>query len=229
MNGVKRRKPKPKPFAEEQYIDLLLTDLVLYSLFSLTTKGVEGTFENLVAESYELFPKKFSLPGYPEYPDSRRVEREIRRMSGGLPSEGSSGLVKGNLKTNFNLTENGLNKLTEIQQKLKTDVRDEKAIKKMKSDKRGKIGRIIDQVQNHMLYKEYLQKENKTDIPEHLLRDLLFATMETSKENLREKMKILMDYCDDSGRNDIKEFLMFCRMKNPRIFLEDPVSEKENV
>ena len=105
MSNIKKKKENAKPFLENVYQNLSLTDLVLFGLFSLETKSIEADFPNLVAECFELFPNKFSLQGYPKYPDSWRVGREIQRMSGTLPSHGIEKLVIGNIKSNFRLTE----------------------------------------------------------------------------------------------------------------------------
>jgi hypothetical protein len=212
-----RRKPKSESFDASQYATISLADLVLYALFSLRSKGLEGTFENLAAESYELFPLRFSLQGYPEYPDSCRVDREIRRMYGALGKEGVKGFVKGSLKTRFELTEGGLDRIQELQKRMKADSGEVRESGRMMSDKRGKIGRIINHVQGHALYKRYVDGR-LVEVPEHLLRDLLLATMETSQESLNEKMEILMGYCDDAGKSDLKEFLRFCSKKHPDIF-----------
>jgi len=108
MGEAKRKKERAKPFPEKAYMDIPLSDLVLYAVFSLETKKVETTFENIVAECFELFPKKFSLHGYPEYPDANRVRREIQRLEGTLSSPGIEKLVDGNMKTSYRITEKGL-------------------------------------------------------------------------------------------------------------------------
>jgi len=216
---MERRKSKAEPFELEKYEDFALTDLVIYALFSLDKKEVETTFENLTAECFELFPQKFQLPGYPDYPDARRVSREVRRLSGGLSEEkGKSNYLKGNLKTSFEFTEKGLKKLDDIQEKLKSGKSDEEEIKKRTRARRGKIEKVISKLQQHPLYQTYTEKGRKTSIPEHQLRDLLFATMETPRDKLREKMEIMIEYSDDLGREDVKEFLNYCKKKNKDIF-----------
>jgi len=77
MGEIKRQKEKSQPFPDDTYQNLTIDDLILYALFSLEEKGVEGRFENIVAEGFEMFPKKFYLHGYPEYPDARRVFNSV--------------------------------------------------------------------------------------------------------------------------------------------------------
>ena len=216
MRKIKRLK-EVQAFPEDAYINLSLSDLVLYALFSLGTNEVETTFENLVVESYKLFPQKFHLQGYPEYPDANRVRREIQRMEGTLPTPGPN-LVKGNMKTSYKIAESGFVKLGEIQIKLASGEKDKVKIDKKLSDRRSKIGRVLSELEKHPLYHQYLRKGENIDIPESLLRDLLFATMETSHDSLRENMNTLKEYCDVLNKNDIKDFLNFCANKHGEIF-----------
>lgn len=217
MTEIERRKERAQPFPENMYDGLNLSDLVLYGLFSLHTKGIEMIFENLVVECYELFPKKFHLLGYPEYPDANRVRREIQRIEGTLSTPGMDKLANGNLKTEYKITEKGLERLKEIDAKLKAGTGG--AIRKSIADGRGKIGRVLNELEKHTLYRQYLQNGKNTEVPETLLRDLLFATMETSYETLRKKMDKFIEYCEIVERGDLKEFLEFCREKHKNIFV----------
>lgn len=217
MTGIKRYREKSQPFPEDTYLNSRLSDLVLYAVFSLETKGIEATFPKLVVESYRLFPKKFHLQGYPEYPDANRVRTEMQRMEGKLPSSDPK-LVMGSMKTSYKITDAGFKKLKEIQVKLASGDKDRREIDKKFSDRRQKMGKVLLELEKHPLYQRYLQKGQVIDVPESLLRDLLFATMETSHESLREKIKTLKEYCDALDKKDLNDFLEFCSMKHKGIF-----------
>ena len=77
---------------------------------------------------------------------------------------------------------------------------------------------VLREIERHPLYIQYLKDKEQTEVPETLLRDLLFATMETSEEKLREKMRTLIEYCNALGKKDIEEFLKFCSNKHKKIF-----------
>lgn len=47
--------------------------LVLFSVNYLETNKIEPTFDKIVASAFKLFPRKFSLIGFPEYPDGRTI------------------------------------------------------------------------------------------------------------------------------------------------------------
>jgi len=218
MSEFKRTKEKAKSFPEKVYRDISLSDLVLYALFSLKNKGIETTFENIVAESYELFPKKFYLPGYPEYPDANRVRREIQRIEGTLSTPGMKKLAKGNMKTSYEITEEGLQRLKLIEEKLTRDVGAKESIEKEIEDRRGKMGRLLYEIERHPLYKQYTSSKEDLAVPVSLLRDLLLATMETPFNELRERMNRLIKYCEAFNKQDLKMFLELCKKKNKHIF-----------
>jgi len=218
MDTQKKKTIKSKPFSQEVYDKIPLSDLVLYSIFSLKNQKIETNFENITVESFEIFPKKFSLQSYPEYPDPNRVRRELQRMEGGKFQIGGDQLIEGNLKTTYKFTDKGLERLNQIQTLLKTGRAEKNKIERKIKDSRGKIGRVLNEIEKNPLYKKFLLNGETTEISEPLLRDLLFATMETSDEKLRSNMKALVEYCDAANREDLKVFLLFICKKFSKIF-----------
>jgi DNA-binding PadR family transcriptional regulator len=195
-----------------------LSDLVLYSIFSLQNQKIETNFENIVVESFELFPQKFSMQIYTEYPDPNRVRRELQRMDGKGFQVGDEQYVEGNLKTTYKFTDKGLKRLTQIQTQLKTGKKEKSQIKSKVKDSRGKIGRVLNEVEKNPLFKKFLLEGENIEVSEPLIRDLLFATMETSDEKLRNNMKSLIEYCDAANREDLKAFLTQICKKFSKIF-----------
>jgi len=47
--------------------------LVLFAVDFLESRKIEPTFDKIVATTFRLFPKKFSLIGFQEYPDGRTI------------------------------------------------------------------------------------------------------------------------------------------------------------
>jgi len=58
---------------EEDYSALNKDRLVLFAVEFLHSKKIEPTFDKVVAATFKLFPKKFALIGFPEYPDGRTI------------------------------------------------------------------------------------------------------------------------------------------------------------
>jgi hypothetical protein len=219
MTKLKKKISRSKPFFEDQYSSIPLRELVLYSVFSLQEQNVETNFENIVVESFELFPKKFSLQSYPEYPDTNRIRREIQRIEGStFQAKGIDQYLVGNLKTTYKFTDKGMEQLSKLQDALNISTKDRIQVEKKLKDIRGKYGRVLNEIEKHPAYKKFLEEGENLEVSETLLRDILFATMETPNEKLRDTMNTLIGYSDALNRDDIKKFLKFLSIKFSTLF-----------
>jgi len=72
---------KLEAFDETKYEGVDLDHLIMYVMGRLEDMGVDLSFENAVVSAVKIFPKKFSLPGFSEYPDSNRVEQCLWRCT----------------------------------------------------------------------------------------------------------------------------------------------------
>lgn len=79
------------------YSKAKIKDLILVALFECKE---EVSFEDLLMKCFSLFPGKFSLDGYDENPDSRRLGRPLRLLR-------EDGFVEGNPEDGFYLTGTG--------------------------------------------------------------------------------------------------------------------------
>ena len=90
---------------ETPYEHISYDDLITYVVYRLTVgSGPDSrtVFEDMVAEAFRLFPKRFSLRGYPEWPDSAVVNRSWLR------SRTDKKYIVGSVKDGFRLTQRGL-------------------------------------------------------------------------------------------------------------------------
>lgn len=209
------KKDKVNFFPEETYQNLSVNDLILYAIYSLEAKNIEKTFPNIVVESFTLFPKKFNLQGYPQYPDSEIADRPLRKMS---ETSNPKRYIEGGRGTEYKITDVGWERLNKLKDIFELGKKDRDIMNKKIEERRYKMRKVINLTEKHLLFDQYLKNGENIDIPESLLRDLLFATMETSHEKLREKMNILLEYCKTLGKNDLEKFLIFCRNKHREIF-----------
>lgn len=72
-------------FEPSEYLHVSQDHLVVVALWFLLQDGKQPSFENLVAEAFLSFPKRFQLEGYQEWPAPSAVRqkswREIFRSS----------------------------------------------------------------------------------------------------------------------------------------------------
>ncbi len=100
-NIMARKLAKKKgTFDEEIYKRLGINNLILFGIYSVTSKQKKCTFEKLMKECFTLFPKAFNFLKLSQWPDARKLDRPLRFLR-------KRKLIKGNPKTVFSLTELG--------------------------------------------------------------------------------------------------------------------------
>jgi len=103
---------KRKRYDPALYQNTPILDLILIAIYSLISKGEICTFEELVKECFDLFPKSFSFEKNFNWPDSRKLDRSLRTLR-------KRGLIIGTPNTFFSLTKNGQNSAIEISKSLR--------------------------------------------------------------------------------------------------------------
>ena len=91
---------KKKHFDKELYKKLGINELILFCIRSIVRNKEKCTFERLVKESFILFPEIFGFPYFPQWPDSRKLDRPLRTLR-------KRKLITGGPKTFFSLTKSG--------------------------------------------------------------------------------------------------------------------------
>lgn len=80
---------------------------VLMSIdMALKTHG-KCTFSELVREAFKLYPNEFSLKDIPEWPDSLKFDRPLRKLR-------EEGFISGSHSTEFFLSSKGQKEIEEI-------------------------------------------------------------------------------------------------------------------
>ena len=98
-------------FESDIYNRIAMNDLVTYAVYYLSQSGKEINTEDIVAACFLLFPKRFQLRTYPQWPDSEVVSKrwvDCRHR----------GLILGKTATGFSLTPNGLKLAEKVSEQL---------------------------------------------------------------------------------------------------------------
>jgi len=85
---------------EELYKKAKITNLILFGINSVIENKEKCTFERLIKECFTLFPEIFSFLKYPQWPDSLKLDRQLRTLR-------KRKLITGDPKTSFSLTKLG--------------------------------------------------------------------------------------------------------------------------
>ena len=89
-------------YPHESYRGVGLNDLLAYVVLFLEGQELATTFENITVAAHRMFPGKFSLVGYPQFPDATRVQLVILHLGPKYV-----GLLEGKKKTGYYLNARG--------------------------------------------------------------------------------------------------------------------------
>ncbi len=187
------------PFDLERYKNVSLDHLIMYTLARLKDIGADLSFENAVVAAYKLFPEKFSLIGFPNYPDSLRVYTCLWRCS----TDKKKLWIGGKIRQGFTLTDKSRKFIEEAKKLLEGQpVKKGKALSKTR---RKEI--ILEEILSSPAYQKY-SKGLELNITEADFCYLLQGTLDSSKETLKENLESLKAYASELGRDDILKVLI---------------------
>ena len=189
---------KLKPLKEKKYENVDLDHLIIYAMGELEKIDVDLSFENAVIAAFKLFPKKFSLLGYPSYPDSLRVYTCLWRCS----TDKKKLWLGGKIRQGFIITDRSRKILKEAEKLL--DGLSPRKIKASSQTRRKEF--LMVEVKSSSAYSKY-KKGEFNSISESDFCFLLQGTLDTPKEILIENFKTLKMFSEELERYDILKFL----------------------
>lgn len=89
-----------------------INDLIVFAIFKLGEQGEKCSFQALVKECFSLSPKVVGLKGYSKWPDTRKLDRPLRKLK-------ENKMITGNPATFFTLTQQGKRRAQEIAKTLR--------------------------------------------------------------------------------------------------------------
>jgi hypothetical protein len=89
-----------RTWPEEIYCKISVQNLILIALYNLGQSQKQVSFERILKECFDSFSQKFSISGYKNWPDARKLARPLRTLR-------KQKLVSGNPSQGFSLTQRG--------------------------------------------------------------------------------------------------------------------------
>ena len=155
---------------------------------------------NIVVAAFRLFPKKFSLLGYPLFPDSERVHHVLRRHV--YTKDRDRQWLRGKFAHGFELIERGRQVLQEARQALAVAAPQRK---KVLSHTR-RFEKILDEVRRSPACLKYVQG-NRDVVSEAECCNALQGTLDSDRQVLLDNLRQLQTIANDLEQSDVAEFL----------------------
>ncbi len=193
----KVEKLMPVSFAKYENVDL--DHLVMYAIGQMEKIGADLSFENAVVATFKLFPKKFSLPGYPEYPAAKRIHDCLFRCT-----YKTKQWLGGKTRQGFIVTDRSRRFIKEAETLLSV-APSQKTKAKTSSQTRRKESLFVE-VEESSAYSKYMKNQGDS-ITEAELCYLLQGTLDSSRPVLRENLALLKKFAEELEHKNIVKFL----------------------
>lgn len=200
---------KQLPAANYDAFDL--DRLVAYTLLILEENKVPLYFDFITVGLFRLFPRKFSMANFRQYPDTYRVNNSLKRIAGSLRDRGKEGWATGSIENGFYLTDLGREMAKQVSNSLKNPLpkKDRKPIVVSKS--RGKSP--SDDMQEIRISEAFKKWFGSEEINNHEFFAFLKAAPYTPKELLIEHLKRLRVSATTTKDKEVLEFLSWLEKK----------------
>lgn len=185
------------------YLSIDKDRLILFVVDYLESKGIEPTFDKVVVAAFKLFPKKFSLIGFPEYPDAKTVNDCVF-----LHCVKTKGWILGNAQSGYQLTLKGKYFLDEVRKMLEGEI---KITKKYGTIPRRKETTFISLLKKTEAYKKF-SKNRKDEITISEIFECLKAP-QNSKDIAKKYLEKFFDYAERINDSSAIDFLTFIKKK----------------
>lgn len=203
-------------YANEIYQGIGYDELVTYAVLNILSSGREATYENIVAEVFTLFPKRFALRGYPQWPDSAVVSKSWWRC------RTDKHYLEGSVKAGFRLTPKGLKMANDVAQKLGSVVSTApNGI--VLTEVRTKAGRLLRAVEKSKAFAQFKQTGDLDGLKDYELTDMLLCMPDSEIRVVKHNLEQFNQAAELYSREDIKELLSLVKS---RLLASHPALEK---
>lgn len=207
------RKTAPPAFEPAAYMQINVHDLVVYAVHALYKTGAEVAAEDIVNACFLLFPERFALRKYPQWPDSALVSRRWRECK-------HKGYLKGSALQGFQLTVRGAKRAEKLEQVLGKAKRvvtpaskpqvEKVPVQRVHPELKARAKKYVRSIEVSDAYKHFKKGQ---PINEFDFRSLLLTTLESPPATLARNIAQFKEYVNIHERSDLLSFLEFTETK----------------
>jgi len=211
--NIKKNISKLKSFKPKHYENLDLDRLAVYTLVVLEKKKIPLYFDYIVVALFKLFPKKFSMANFKQYPDTNRINKVMRR----LVDPKRKNWAKGSIENGFSITEIGREMAVQVSGLLKEPSKQRRKFPMVITRSRGRSpDDDIKEIEKSEIFHKWLQKNYKVNDYEVL--SFLNAVPYTPKDLLLKYLEQLKKSTVTAKNKKVSKFLNWIGRKYHHIF-----------
>lgn len=192
------------PLELYQYESIDLNRLAAYGVWILQGNTLPVTFEYLVVVLFRMFPNKFALVGFPEYPDGARIRRALLQLRPKYRNWAYEDTRRGQ-KGQFILTETG-KKVVEETRELFQKQHPQYGKRKTPRPSTRSVEVELNEIERSPLYASY-KSGNTTSIESYEIWDFLHAFPYTPAKVVKQYLNHLKERAKQAQRDDLLVFL----------------------
>jgi len=195
-----------EPYPEPLYGDIALAALATFAISRLLDSHIPNTFENLVVTLFRFFPAKFSLVGFPQYPDAASVGRTLLQLGPKYRN-----WARGSVQKGFVLTATGNSKALDVARILSgAQSASQRKTVSISRPRTMDLSKDIKSIEESVLFRQW-KSGSITHTSSLELFDLLGAYAYTPARVLKGRVKMLETIATELERPDVLEFLAAVR------------------
>ena len=184
---------------KESYENLDLDRLLIYAMATLEKNGTPLYFDYISVSAFRLFPYKFSMANFKEYPDTNRISKSLRRLTDSQRKNWATGTIE----YGFNLSEVGREVYSQVYVLLVSP--ENPPVKPVGRRTRGRSTRDdANEILTSDLYKKWMKKE---EISEFQVINFLGASPYTPKSLLKNHLNNLRIAAENTQSKDAATFI----------------------
>lgn len=174
--------------------------LTIYAIGVLEEKEIESTFDKIVVSTFKLFPERFSLLGFIEYPDGKRVSDALLHCA-----YKTKAWLIGNTQSGYKISEKGKSYLEQTKRILNKEL---ELSKKYETQTKRKEKNFIDSLKKTLAYTKYINKK-ENEIKANEITDFLRIPKYPNKSNFEKNLKKYLSYAKVLRDKSVEDFLEF--------------------
>ncbi len=198
-----------KPYEADRYSAIDLNRLTVFAIKVLSDLDVPATFENIAVALFRMFPRRFAMVGFAEYPDATRVNRALLQLRPKYRN-----WATGKTRLGWQLTVGGEEEARALMGKLGTNasVNLKLSPSDLQAEPGGKVKRTVHaedgvaRIRTSALWQKFQLGWENADALEAL--DVLEAYSHTPPEALTHRLARLRTTAASVGDDDVVNFLM---------------------